>query len=1315
MFKNLNEMTFNFAKPTLLFVSVVCSFAQPMALAASGTISGVNQRPWIINDNGQLKSETELTVDNSGGPECDAWVKISVPGKPDYMESLGKLAVGKATKIVHVLELVNDVDRVTFALYDNKDGSGTALNAQTYSQQKIRHWRLYVGHNSHLDIGYTDYQEDLKDTKWPGFWDQALLTDMPNSDTWADDSKVRLEVEGVYQLDTSLRVRSADWFETLRARLEQGRFAYGAAFANNAHSNWGAEELARSVYFSERFFKDKTGVASTKNIIMRDEPTLSWGVIDALVETGAKSFAIHHNSDHNPWRGTTVYPELFYAQGRNPTNKLLVWNSPVENYCIDELKFRDNDVNGLMSHIAKKLMGYQSGNKYPYDVAMVNFTNGSDNGPMLTEVYNNIKALNDKGYVSPRIINANYNTFFDDVATHWGAALPTYKGTIEDWWNFGAASTAYETGLNRVNHDKLSAAEFFATLASVAVPNQRYPYETLAGAYENLLLWDEHTWGSPSPAVDHQWRWKRNTAISSDVASTHVLSDSLAAVNMLIPATGKTIVVYNNLSWERSDVVTIKQNDLPAHFNITDVASGKAVNYQKIDEGTLVFVALNVPGLGYKTFRVTLRADDPVFPTSVKATANTLENNFFKLTFNSAGNITSILDKQNANAEMVDPSAPYPLNQYVIFKEGALAGQVSTATVSTCVGAIQGSMLADGATTGLDSLNRKVILYDSLARIDFVNDAVKGRQLANVEMGYFCFPLKVNNFMVRHEMPTGDMRPGINSDINNPASEQYYTSSTAFATVNKWVDVSNQKDWGVTFASLQAPLLSYGKPELGWSKGTWDVNYNADKPWIYSMAFNNEWQTNFQKTQPGRAIFQYSLRGHSGGSWQTGHAETFGAEVASPLKASIIADTQAGHGFNKVKGQFIGIDKNNVVLTAAKMAEANGDGIILRFNEIKGQSTSVKIDLSWFAPTSVIETDLIENDKGSLALTRNVVALTISPFGFKTLRLTRGSIPGQVSGISAIFNTNGCQVTWNDLPSAAYFEVFRSTSKDFKAGTGTYVASASVNHTYDQAVRSGLSRTYYYTVRAVHAGKKSSFSAPVQAVNGTLTDTLAPSIPVVSGQLLHSSKVTLSWQPSTDNYALKGYKVFRDGKQIADLPEEFNSWLDTTVQPNNTYTYTVQAYDVNNNLSAASTPILIELPRRIVVKQGNIAPDATVSTSTEFNSEHCAANAVDTDVSTGSSEWASKGEQTPWIQLTWSSSKTIDKIRLHDRENKTDNANGGTVSFSDGSQIIVSDIPVNGVVKEVTFASKTVTWVKFHITDGVGPNVGLSEIEVYVK
>jgi hypothetical protein len=482
-------------------------------------------------------------------------------------------------------------------------------------------------------------------------------------------------------------------------------------------------------------------------------------------------------------------------------------------------------------------------------------------------------------------------------------------------------------------------------------------------------------------------------------------------------------------------------------------------------------------------------------------------------------------------------------------------------------------MTADGGATGLDGLRRKVVLYDALPRIDIINDAVKGQQIARVEMGYFAFPLKVDNFMLRHEMPTGDMRPGVTTDINDPNTEQYFTSSTAFSTVNRWIDASNQCDWGVTFAALNAPLVSYGRPDIGMSKGGWDVSYNAPKPWIYSMAFNNEWQTNFQKTQPGRVVFLYSLRGHDGGTWQAGNAETFGAETSSPLRATVIKGAQPGHGFGAVTGQFVGISEANVTLTTAKMAEANGEGIILRFNEIKGKATSVKVDLGWFKPVSVIETDLVENDRAPVTLAEGVISFTIQPFGFKTFRLTRGAAPQAVAGVSAVFDTVGCLVSWKDQADAVFFEVFRGTSPDFKPGTGTYLTTVSTSHYYDPTVKDGLTRTYYYAVRAAGAGQKSGFPVPVKAVPGLAADTIAPSVPVLAGEGLHATKVTLSWQPSTDNHAVAGYQVFRNGERIADLSAVFNSWMDDAVEHGTTYRYTVKARDIAGNLSPDATPV----------------------------------------------------------------------------------------------------------------------------------------------
>lgn len=1302
-------------KPTsfILLVSALGAAAAPSDI----TVSSVTQRPWIVNDNGTLKSETELAISNGTNAPAAAWVRISVPGRADCIENAGQLAPGANKITVKVPELTKDGDTVTFSVFTNATATGEPISSRALPQKRIRHWRLHILHNSHQDIGYTDYQEHLKTAKWPSFWDQALLKDMPRSDAWQDDAKIRLEAEGTYQLDTSIAVRDADWFETLRQRLREGRFAYSSTFGDIAHNNWGAEELARSTYHAARYLKDRTGVDPSGTIVMRDEPTLSWGVIDAITEAGAKYFVLQHNYDHNLWRGTTSYPEYFFARGKNPANKLLVWNSLFGGYGEDELRLRNNNIDDTMNRISNKLMGYQSaGNteqggqygpariadgvtgkqdtgewasageqkpwiqltwpapksigkirildrnnhqdnvnggtlsfsdgtsvevtgvpadgtakevtfpernvtwirfhatggtgqnvglsemevfagaaniageaklkasstygggssfEYPYDVACVNFTLGGDNNPMVPQVYESVKALNGKGYAFPRVICSNYKEFFGDMEKNWSAKIPSYQGTVEDWWNFGAASTAYETGINRRNHDKLAAAEFLATVSAAAVPGQRYPYETLYTAWENLQLYDEHTWGSPQPAVDEQWRWKRNTALASDTASSKVLADSMAAINTLIPTTGPTLVIHNNLSWNRTDIATVPTAGLPEHFDLTDSTTGKAVPYQTTDAG-IAFVAAEVPGHGYKTYRITERKDAPKFPSgTVTATPNTLENRFFKVTFDAAGNVTGILDKQHGNTELVDAASPHPLNQYLVFKEGQLIDQSTKAKLTCQAGPVMGSVSADGPVTGLDALRRTVVLYDDLPRIDIINRTIKGQQIANVEMGYFSFPLNVENFMLRHEMPTGDMRPGVNSDVDDPANEQYYSSATAFYTVNRWIDASNRKDRGITFASLDAPLVSYGKPDIGATKGGWSVAYNTEKPWIYSMAYNNEWQTNFQKTQPGRADFQYSIRSHAGGTWQDGKAEFFGAETSSPLRVSVIAAKQTGRGFDPAKDSFIGIDRPNVVLTAAKLAEANGEGIIIRFNEISGKATTVTADIGWFSPESVTATSLIEDNLDPVKLSDGKITFTIQPFGFRTFRLTRGTAPQPVAELSAKAGATGCLVTWQAQPEAACYEIFRGTDANFTPGTGTYIGTVSVPRFFDPAVKPGLTKEYHYAVRAVQAGRKGSFQARIKASPNLTADTVPPTSPALSGRALHSSKVTLSWLPAADNHAVKGYKVFRDGKPIADLAGFFNSWMDADVKPNTEYHYEVKAIDLAGNPSATGASVTV--------------------------------------------------------------------------------------------------------------------------------------------
>lgn len=125
----------------------------------------------------------------------------------------------------------------------------------------------------------------------------------------------------------------------------------------------------------------------------------------------------------------------------------------------------------------------------------------------------------------------------------------------------------------------------------------------------------------------------------------------------------------------------------------------------------------------------------------------------------------------------------------------------------------------------------------------------------------------------------------------------------------------------------------------------------------------------------------------------------------------------------------------------------------------------------------------------------------------------------------------------------------------------------------------------------------------------------------------------------------------------------------------------------------------------------NLATSATATASSQFGADYAPAKAIDGIIGQSAvGEWASAGEQNPWIQLTWAKPQTINVVRLYDRPGG-DNANAVTLTFSDGSSIDVTGIPTNGIVKEVVFTTRSVTWLKFQVTAGSGPNVGLSEVE----
>ncbi|MEU9137431.1 glycoside hydrolase family 6 protein [Streptomyces sp. NPDC048404] len=95
---------------------------------------------------------------------------------------------------------------------------------------------------------------------------------------------------------------------------------------------------------------------------------------------------------------------------------------------------------------------------------------------------------------------------------------------------------------------------------------------------------------------------------------------------------------------------------------------------------------------------------------------------------------------------------------------------------------------------------------------------------------------------------------------------------------------------------------------------------------------------------------------------------------------------------------------------------------------------------------------------------------------------------------------------------------------------------------------------------------------PLSGSGGGGGDTQAPTVPgglAVSSTT--SNSAALSWSASTDNTAVTGYDVYRDGTKVGSATT--TSYTDSGLAASTTYTYTVKAKDAAGNVSASSTAV----------------------------------------------------------------------------------------------------------------------------------------------
>jgi fibronectin type 3 domain-containing protein len=186
-----------------------------------------------------------------------------------------------------------------------------------------------------------------------------------------------------------------------------------------------------------------------------------------------------------------------------------------------------------------------------------------------------------------------------------------------------------------------------------------------------------------------------------------------------------------------------------------------------------------------------------------------------------------------------------------------------------------------------------------------------------------------------------------------------------------------------------------------------------------------------------------------------------------------------------------------------------------------------------------------------------------SPAATVSLTTVDVTPPSAVTGLAATGADAPPRVTLTWQPATDDVAV---TAYDVYRGA-TLVTSTTATTATDTAVAAGQS--YGYSVRARDAAGN---AGPVVTATVAIPDTTAPSVPTGVRATVTRTRVTLTWQASTDNVAVAGYRVYRDGTPIATTAA--TSYVDSSTAIRQTYRYTVAAYDAAGNASAQSGSVM---------------------------------------------------------------------------------------------------------------------------------------------
>jgi hypothetical protein len=988
-------------------------------------IENVEPTCFFVKRKNQLLQAAEITIRNTEGI-MKATILAILRSKKRQIATK-RIEEGKRKYRIYIPE-IKDKIQIEFIL----KAKGKIHDRKKMSWMPQRHWEIYLVPIAHHDLGYTDTIERIL-YRYEEFYDDIIRFFEETVD-FPEESKFRYTIEVTWSIQHYIKKRSKKIIDKLSKYIKQGRIEIPAFYGNEISALCGHEELIRLMYPS--FHLKREFGTSIQTASITDIHGLSWGLPTVLSGAGVKFFfaglPIYNENDIQVWNESEILrhgkPDAFRWQAPNSDSILVYyqghygcWTPPSYKEALNKLPQMLKELEDIGCPFSVLRYGWGCGDNTPPDIKV-----------------SHIAREWNKNWAFPKIIVATNAMFFRELEKQC-KDLRVFRGELPHTdCAVGATSTAKETGINRITRDRLYVAEKLATIASL-VTDYNYPADDIREAYENMMLYNEHTWGMARQIGEKQdWSWneKSHYAYKASGLAQDVLSKTtqIFADLVKLDEKGYHIMVINSLSFKRTDIVRMPVrnffmtkhyedynqrrtfiNDLIGNgilkikYKLIDEATGELIPYQIVKINNphaptpysahrysrgqsdtyelydLVFIAENVPPLGYKTYRLLPREEEKTYSSSIIVDDASLENRFYKITLNpKSGTIESIYDKKLLR-EIVDCESPHTMNQFIArrVKTGEEETEKKVRIRKGEDGPVYGSLTVTGEGPGCPKITQEIIIYDKIKRIDFANRILKDS--TTLHEIYYAFPFLVKNPRFHYE--------GSNSVIE-PLVDQFPGSNTNYYAVQHWANVTDGEinitlspieshlfEFGGLWASRVSPVVHGVTPryfERGFSK-----TKKLKNGYIHSYIINNNFRTNFLLVQNGDLLFRYSLTTYEYNT-KMRRSRDFGWSVGNPLISHCMYGKKEGVLTNSMS--FFNLSEPNILLLTLKLAE-DGDGVICRLIETEGIDCNTKIRMPFTDISKVYKTNLVEENKKVVSSKNRTITVPIKAFDVTTIRI----------------------------------------------------------------------------------------------------------------------------------------------------------------------------------------------------------------------------------------------------------------------------------------------------------------------------------------